>query len=47
MKSPDVFKEFMAGSKAPNYVRRYCEGLDEFKWQWFYFPDEGTHRVCC
>ena len=37
MKSPDVFKEFMAGSNVPNYVRRYCEGLDEFKWQWFYF----------
>lgn len=20
----------------PNYVQRYCETLDEFKWQWFY-----------
>ncbi|MEL7567484.1 MAG: hypothetical protein AAGU75_00395 [Bacillota bacterium] len=36
MKSLDEFKEFMAGSKVPNYVRRYCEDLDEFKWQWFY-----------
>ena len=37
MKSLDAFKEFMAGSKAPNYVRRYCEDLDEIKWQWLYF----------
>lgn len=37
MKSLAAFKEFMTGFKAPNYVRRYCEGLDDFKWQWFYF----------
>lgn len=27
----------MTSSKSPNYVRRYCLQLDEFKWQWFYY----------
>lgn len=36
MKSLDIFKEYMCSSQVPNYVRRYCDNLDEFKWQWFY-----------
>lgn len=36
MKSLDIFKEYMCNSQVPNYVRRYCDNLDEFKWQWFY-----------
>ncbi|TGE32415.1 hypothetical protein [Desulfosporosinus sp. Sb-LF] len=36
MKSLDIFKEYMSSSQVPNYVRRYCDSLDEFKWQWFY-----------
>lgn len=37
MKSLDIFKEYMSSSQVPNYVRRYCDNLDEFKWQWFYY----------
>ena len=37
MKSLGSFKSFMLGNAVPNYVKRYCIGLDEFKWQWFYF----------
>lgn len=37
MKSLDIFKEYMSSSQVPNYVRQYCDNLDEFKWQWFYY----------
>lgn len=37
MKSLDSFKNFMFSNDVPNYVKRYCSGLDEFKWQWFYY----------
>lgn len=37
MESLELFKEFMIGSKSPNYVKRYCLQLDKFKWQWFYY----------
>jgi hypothetical protein len=30
------FKGHMSGDKAPNYVRRYCECLDELGWKCFY-----------
>jgi len=36
MKSLQAFKVFMESAGAPNYVRRYCEGLDKFEWVWFY-----------
>jgi hypothetical protein len=42
MKSLDSFKNFMSGNDVPNYVKRYCGGLDEFKWQWFYFEMKET-----
>jgi hypothetical protein len=32
----DNFKEFMLSNNVPNYVRRYCEQLNEIKWIWFY-----------
>jgi hypothetical protein len=36
MESLETFKEFMSGGQSPNYVKRYCLQLDEFKWLWFY-----------
>ena len=36
MYSLSFFKNYMTGSDVPNYVIRYCEGLNEQKWGWFY-----------
>ena len=36
MKSLSEFKEHMTSQRVPNYVRRYCEDLNERKWRWFY-----------
>ena len=36
MKTMTEFKKHMTSPNAPNYVRRYCEDLNEEKWKWLH-----------
>lgn len=36
MKTLDSFKEMMLSKEVPNYIRRYCQQLNDIKWVWFY-----------
>ena len=35
----------MTSSHAPNYVRRYCENLNEQKWEWIYAQMKNAMEI--